>query len=295
MFSRGAWTVSKTSKSVSSPGDADLLIVLTAIDEDEKGVEACVIGEDTDLLVLLTVHAPLENNLKMMVPKKTNHQEKVYCIRDILRGIGDMKDVLLAIYAFTGCDTISAIYKKGKVTPYRKVQANDALRTKLLVFNDPKADRSAVADAGRHLLLAMFGAQNTDDIDSWRYQLYLKVIEKYPVHSHFNLAILPPTSAATKQHSFRTYYQVQQWLNEKKNPLEWGWKKINDHLRPNASAPQDLLSLIVCSCKDECYHNCECKRSGLNCTSMCYNCSGSDCANSAINVYDDEQEEELEY
>ena len=28
-----------------APGDADLLIVLTAIDEDEKGVEACVIGE----------------------------------------------------------------------------------------------------------------------------------------------------------------------------------------------------------------------------------------------------------
>ena len=33
-------------------GDADLLIVLTAINEAKKGAEVCVIGDDTDLLVL---------------------------------------------------------------------------------------------------------------------------------------------------------------------------------------------------------------------------------------------------
>ena len=60
---RGGCTVHQAS------GDADLLIVLTAIDEDKKGVEACVISDDTDLLVLLTAHAPSENKLKMAVPK----------------------------------------------------------------------------------------------------------------------------------------------------------------------------------------------------------------------------------
>ena len=104
-----------------------------------------------------------------------------------------------------------------------------------------------MADAGKHFLLAMFGANNTEDLDSFRYLCYLKAIAKQPIHSLFNLAALPPTSAAARQHSFRTYHQVQEWLNEKKNPLEWGWKKIGEHLRPittaRPAAPQDLLSL----------------------------------------------------
>ena len=277
-------------------GDADLLIVLTAIEEDEKGIEAYVIGEDTDLLVLLTVHAPSENKLKMVVPKKGNQQEKIYRISDIQRGIGDMKDVVLAIYAFTGCDTVSAIYKKGKITPYRKLQANDALREKLLVFSDPKADPIAVANAGKHFLLAIFGAKNTENLDSFRYQCYLKAIAKQSIHSLFNLAALPPTSDAARQHSFRTYHQVQQWLNEKKNPLNWGWKKIGDYLRPitttRPAAPQDLLSLIVCTCKDHCVRNCKCRNSGLNCSNMCINCSGLDCNNSDLSIIDQDSEEE---
>lgn len=279
-------------------GDADLLIVLTAIDEGKKGFNACVIGDDTDLLVLLTVHAPSENKLKMVVPKKGNQQEKVYTISDIQRDIGDMKGVLLAIYAFTGCDTVSAIYKKGKITPYRKVEADNILRTKLLVFNDPKADPSAVADAGKHFLLSMFGAKNTENLDFFRYQCYLQAIAKQPIHSLFKLAALPPTSAASRQHSFRTYHQVQQWLNENKNPLEWGWKKIGERLTPittaRPAAPQELLSLIVCACKDECFRNCECRKSGLNCSSMCGNCSGLACDNRDMNIIDEDEDVEEE-
>lgn len=90
-----------------------------------------------------------------------------------------MKGVLLVTYAFTGCDTVSAVYKKGKIAPYRKVQANNVLREKILVFNNHKADPSAVADAGNYFLLAMFGAKNTEDLDCLRYQSYLKAIAKH--------------------------------------------------------------------------------------------------------------------
>ncbi|GBM73286.1 hypothetical protein AVEN_158159-1 [Araneus ventricosus] len=48
-------------------------------------------------------------------------------------------------------------------------------------------------------------------------------------------ALLPPpthTLAAAKQHSCRTYHQVQQWLKEQKDPLKRGWKTIGGYLRP---------------------------------------------------------------
>ncbi|CAH0718174.1 unnamed protein product, partial [Brenthis ino] len=67
------------------------------------------------------------------------------------------------------------------------------------------------------------------------------------------------------QHSFRTYHQVQQRLNEKKKSLEWGRKKIGEHLNPITTAlsvaPLELLSLIVCACKDEYVRNWKCRKS----------------------------------
>ncbi|GBM58220.1 hypothetical protein AVEN_199704-1 [Araneus ventricosus] len=101
-------------------GDADTIIVCTVIDEEEKGFGATVIGDDSNLLVLLIIHVPANNQLKMVMPKKGNQQEKVHSIRDIQRGIGQMKNVLLVIYAFTGCDTVSAIYRKGKIVTFKK-------------------------------------------------------------------------------------------------------------------------------------------------------------------------------
>ncbi|GBM64728.1 hypothetical protein AVEN_205925-1 [Araneus ventricosus] len=107
------------------------------------------------------------------------------------------------------------------------------------------------------------------------------MIAKQPVHSMFKLAALPHTTLATaEQHSCRAYHQEQQWLNEQKDPLKWCWKMIGGHLRPITTtypiAPEDLLSVIVCTCKDECVQNCKCRRSGLNSSSMCSNCSERD-------------------
>ena len=75
-----------------------------------------------------------------------------------------------------------------------------------------------------------------------------------------------------------------------------GWKKIGKHLRPittaSPAAPEELLSLIVCACKDECVRNCECKKSGLNCSSICGHCSGIGCDNRETNILDGDLEEE---
>ncbi|CAH1969956.1 unnamed protein product [Acanthoscelides obtectus] len=47
-------------------------------------------------------------------------------------------------------------------------------------------------------------------IYTFRYQCYLQAIAKQPKHSLLKLAALPPTSAASRQHAFRTYHEVQQ-------------------------------------------------------------------------------------
>ncbi|GBM21107.1 hypothetical protein AVEN_212903-1 [Araneus ventricosus] len=193
----------------------------------------------------------------MLMPKKGNQQEKVHSILDIHRDIGEMKDVLLVVYAFTGCNTVSAIYRKGKIVPLKKVQANKALHTKLLRFNDPNADPNAVADAGKHFLLSLFGTRNIDGLDT-------------PT---------PPMLFADDRKTACAFH------------VQCGWKTIGGHLRPitttHPAAPKDLLSLIVCTCKDECVQNFECRRSGLNCSNMCSNCSGLECVNRDMLIIED--------
>ncbi|GBM21273.1 hypothetical protein AVEN_149861-1 [Araneus ventricosus] len=199
----------------------------------------------------------------MVMPKKGNQQEKVHSIRDIQRGIGDMKDVLLDVYAFTGCDTVS-IYRKGKIVPFKKVQANKAFHTELLTFNDPNADPNAVADAESIFSFPC--------LDLGTPQIWI-------------LYATPPMLFADDRKT----------LNEQKDPL-WGWKTIGGHLRPftttHAAAPED--SLIVCTCKDECVQNCECRRNGLNCSNMCSNCSGLGCVNRDMLIIDDDVDDDLQ-
>ncbi|GBM55372.1 hypothetical protein AVEN_120171-1 [Araneus ventricosus] len=59
-------------------------------------------------------------------------------------------------------------------------------------------------------------------------------------------------------------------------------------------APEDLLSLIVCTCKVECVQNCECRKSSLNCSNLCSNCSGLGCINRDMLIIEDDVDDDLQ-
>ena len=244
--------------------DADRLIVLTALDVADTCAASVLVGEYTDLLILLTV---------------------------LSDPLGGMVDSVLFVHAATGCDTTSAVYRKGKRVPFRKRQAQPALCTAVQVFNDPQAFTNAVAAAGEAFLCVVYGGKIDDNLDVKRHQLYLRTIAKQKVCAKFDLATLPPTSAAARQHSFRVYHQVQQWRGVALNPTDWGWRLKDGRLTPlhtlREPAPESLLHLITCNCRSGCERNCrsgcerncECRRSGLPCTSMCGFCAGHGSSN----------------
>jgi len=50
-----------------------------------------------------------------------------------------------------------------------------------------------------------------------------------------NPASAPPTPDAASLHAYRVYYQVMEWKNLSKVPIDptkWGWKVINNKLEP---------------------------------------------------------------
>nr|CAD7443572.1 unnamed protein product [Timema bartmani] len=89
----------------------------------------------------------------------------------------------------------------------------------------------------------------------------------------FDIAVLPPTSAAGRQQSHRVYLQVQQWLDNLFTPMDWSWQLIGKELVPVITfpppAPEKQSHFICCGCKKGCEHNCKCKKSRLACSTIC--------------------------
>ena len=233
--------------------DDDRLIVLTALDVADTCAASVLVGKDTYLLILLNVISDPEKDIIMLMPGRKGHPDKVYSSAAPMSSLEGMVDSLLFVHAATGCDTISAVYRKGKRVPFRKRQAQPALCTAVQVFNDPQASRNAIAAAGQAFLWLVYGGKIDDNLDVNRHQLYLRAIATKKVCAKFDLATLPPTSAVARQHSFRVYHKVHQWRGVALNPTDWGWWLKDGRLTPLPTLRETALGtlhhLITCNCR----------------------------------------------
>ena len=88
--------------------DADLLIVQKAV-ESASSMETVLVGDDTDLLVLLIHHVPLESkDIFFASERKKNSKGRVWNIKKVKAGLGPLlcKHILFS-HTVLGCDTTS--------------------------------------------------------------------------------------------------------------------------------------------------------------------------------------------
>ena len=136
--------------------------------------------------------------------------------------------------------------------------------------------------------MKLYGAGvKSKSLDKRRYIMYFRSVHRTSVTSSgFKLQSLPPTSAATKFHSYRAYLAVQQWQGNEMPSTEWGWQYRDGLLVPIETdrpvAPDQVLKRISCGCKVGCGKRCTCYKSGLECTLLCTVCNGHNCKNSPV-------------
>ena len=97
--------------------DADLLIVRTPL-EYVQSMSTVVIGDDTDLLILLCYHndlqSPFSVYLKPQPPKYSNNL-RIWNIKCTQKKLGiDICRNILVLHAILGCDTTSRLFGLGK-------------------------------------------------------------------------------------------------------------------------------------------------------------------------------------
>lgn len=269
--------------------DADYMLTSTTVAyaEVHDTRPVVLVGTDTDLLVML-IDRVATANVYMQYSRNT-----VYNISDMQQSMHTQsRQHILLAHAITGCDTVSALFSIGKKKALKVVEDQE----ECVVFDAfHKSDSSPdeVARVGEIFLLKLYNAKQSSSLDKLRYVLYMQKISKSS--SSFKLESLPPTSAAGKYHSYRSYFTVQEWLGNVGDlePTEWGWERTDNMLKPIMTdmpvAPDRVLRIVSCGCKKGCGKRCMCRKAGLHCTTMCSSCIGQTCTNCYPLDGDDDQ------
>ncbi len=208
----------KGSTVINASGGADVDIVKVAIKASQHQL-MILIGEDTDLLILLLYYAKTIE-ASIFVQKS----QKVYDISEMRQVLGsDLGSQLLFTHAFTGYDTTSRIFSVGKKSAFQKlVNGESTIKTCMNVFLLPNQEKNVIEDLGSKAMAVMFGGKNTNSLAALRYNLLSKKIVS--VKSFVTPEHLPPTESSTKYHCQRVYYQIMVWIEKESvmNPVDWG-------------------------------------------------------------------------
>ena len=270
---------------MNAEGDADYDIVQSAIAVSEYKTTT-LIGDDTDLLILLLHHMDSHKKTLYFRSDKKSKEQRLYNINTLKECLGQqLCSQLLFIHAFTGCDTTSRVFGMGKKPFFQKVAKGDEqLKSCALAFTKPGQTADTIEQHGNQSMVLLFSGKQTDFLASLRHSVFKKKVVS--ASSFVAPARLPPTASATKFHSLRAYYQIMTWLGLESNldATDWGWKIEDNQFAPVMTAknpaPDNLLKIVHCNCTTACTtQRCTCRRYGLPCTSACGECQLESCEN----------------
>ena len=255
-----------------SKADADYDIAMTACDAAQT-VPEVVVGDDTDLLVLLLHHFDPDSHNPIYLQTSS----KMISIPVLQTSLDPtLSQSILFIHALSGCDTTFRPYGIGKLSAIAK---HKALAIHADTFMTLDKSRDTIEAAGHQALAALYGCQdlNHGRLSNFRESLITSSFYVPPER-------LPPTIDAVRFHGRRVYLQVQSWLENDLEPTDCGWLLQDNILKPwrmeQAPAPASLRKVIRCCCTGSCTRStCSCRKHGLACTVTCQHCEGFTCTN----------------
>ena len=141
-----------------SEEDADYLIIKSALELEKSSQCVVVVGEDIDLLIIMAVSTNSET-IFFLKPGKGKAEDSIYCaeIRNVSQHI---RDNILFLHAFSGCDTTSALFRQGK-KKFVNILNNPVVK----IFNCENACPDDIDKAGQKVLIALYGG--------WQYGLHV--------------------------------------------------------------------------------------------------------------------------
>ena len=120
---------------------------------------AVLVGDDTNLLVLLLHHAGHQNRKIFFAPEpKKNSKSRIWDMGEIQRRLGSyVCRQLLFTHAMLGCDTTSRLHGIGKALLLKKIRSSTTLQQSAQVFECTTSSKEDIATAGERVLVELYG------------------------------------------------------------------------------------------------------------------------------------------
>ena len=265
--------------------EADTRMVVHLVDALDNGATTCFVRTvDTDVVTiiagkfhdLLQKHPAADLWLGFGVGKTFRHIH----INAMCNVLGREKSVALPIFhAFTGCDTTSAFFSKGKKSAWEAWKSfPEVTGAFLYVASHPHIPITTHCEhfklLERFCVILYDKTSSLQSVDEARKELFCQ--------KNRTMELIPPTQNALLQHCNRVIYQAGIWSNSNitnpdlPSPEEYGWKLSQETkwcpvwiTLPVAS--KACTELVKCNCKSSngCGGRCSCKKAQWKCTQLC--------------------------
>ena len=275
--------------------EADTRMLLHCKQSKVNGCDRVVVcSPDTDVAVLCCHHFHNIGIKEMYFLTGTGTKRRYISIHQTVSQSGkNIREVLPAIHALTGCDSTSCLANIGKKKAITTIKNNfDDLNELRSLGSDASVIDQNVLMTARLFISKLFGCA-CSDLNKVRYYLFTK--------KNFDSTKLPPTNGCGDVHIQMANYQTYIWTHATQpflyvpSPVNNGWDKDDEaFLYPsflNLDAdPSSVVELTTCGYQVRCLGRCRCKKVGLPCTEAC-KCNG-DCENAEEDDTDSEYDSE---
>ena len=205
----------------SSQEEADTRIILHCLHVKEQNTDVRTIivrSPDTDVLVLLVKYWT-QIGCSILVDTGTGNKRRLVDIESIVKKQGvDICSVLPAIHCFTGCDTVSAFVRRGKVGPVRLLEKHEEFVSTFVQLGEHPECSDQLLTEIEQFVCCMYGKPKYEDVNKLRFDTFCKKSEVKGTctpnsYNSIDMSLLPPCKATLNMHTRRANYQTYVWVH----------------------------------------------------------------------------------
>jgi hypothetical protein len=257
---------------VSDHEEGDTRLLLHAKNASETGNHSCVVirSPDTDVAIICLRFSAAVPHLYFQTGKR--NLQRIISIETMVQILGtDVCKSLIGLHVYTGCDSTSAFFGKGKKRAYDVMMSDPKFIECFARLGESFTPSSEVMTVIEEFTCKLYG-DSSHDINTTRYKSFCTTASEKS---------LPPCKDALLQHINRCSYQAAihhratQQTIDAPSPNGYGWS-VRDGVidvvwKTKAAAPESLMKIVKCGCKTtKCSKGgCSCFRNKLSCTDMC--------------------------
>ena len=197
----------KKCKVYHASGDADVLIVQKTV-ESARVVDTVLVGDDTELLVLLCYHASLHSHNIFLKPEPKNAKNhRVWNITAVKQQLSpEVCSNILFLQVILGCDTTSQLYGIGKATSLKKFKSSRHFQEQAKCFATELATLEDISAAVEQVLINVYNGTPGESLDLLRYKCkkWLQILCAFTLKLYNLLQLLQNTIVSVYTSKYRS-------------------------------------------------------------------------------------------